>query len=60
MKYVGENYDKVKESHITLSPKLTPSEKNWNTKEDKNKSMICVLYVLQLVKRHISGQNNIK
>ena len=31
------------------------SEKNWNTKEDKGKSMTCVLYVLQLAKWHIPG-----
>ena len=31
------------------------SEKNWNTKEDKGKSMKCVLYVLRLVKWHIPG-----
>ena len=34
------------------------SEKNWDTKEDKGKSMMCVLYVLyvlRLAKRHISG-----
>ena len=42
---------------------LTPcivSEKNWNTKQDKGKFMICVLYVLQLAKRHISGRSNVE
>ena len=29
------------------------SEKNWNTKEDKGKSMIHVLYVLQLAKKQL-------
>jgi len=44
--------------------KLTPCivcEKNWNTKEDKGKSMIHVFYILQLVKKnHVLGQSNIK
>ena len=42
--------------------KLTPSivnEKNWNTKEDKSKTMMHVLYVLRLAKRHVSEQSNI-
>ena len=34
--------------------------KNWNTREDNGKSMIHVLYVMQLVKRHISGQSNVE
>jgi len=42
---------------------LTPtvvSEKNWNTKENKGKSMMHSLYVLRLAKRHISGWSDIK
>ena len=31
------------------------SEKDWNTKENKDKSMMHVLYVLQLAKMHILG-----
>ena len=37
---------------------LTPcivSEQNWDTKEDKGKSVMHLLYVLQLEKKHISG-----
>ena len=36
------------------------SEKNWNTKEDKGKTMMHVLYVLRLAKRHFSRQSNVK
>ena len=45
-------------SHIVLLPCIV-SEKNWNTKEDKDKFMMRVLYVLWLVKRHILGQSDV-
>jgi len=58
---VTENVAKImtkpEGSHIVFLLELTPSvvsEKDWNTKEDNYKSMMCVLYVLQLVKKHIS------
>jgi len=34
--------------------------KNWNTKEGKGKSMMHVLHVLLLAKRHILGQNDVE
>ena len=34
-------------------------KKNWNTKEDKDKSTIRALYALWLAKRHILGQSDI-
>ena len=43
--------------------KLTPwavSEKKWDTKEVKGKSMMHALYVLQYAKRHVSGRSNVK
>ena len=43
--------------------KLTPSvviTNNWNTNEDKGKFMMHVLYIVQLVKRHILGKSNIE
>ena len=36
------------------------SEKNWNTKEDNSRSMMCVLYILQLVKGHILGHSDVE
>ena len=47
---------------ILFCHKLTPcivSKKNWNTK-DKNKFMMHVLYILWLVKKHISGQSGVE
>ena len=44
-------------SHRECYSQLTPcvvSEKNWITKEDKGKSMMCILFILPLAKRHIS------
>ena len=43
--------------------KSTPcvvSEKNWNTKEDKGKSLMHALYILWLAKRRISGRSDVK
>ena len=51
----------IQYSHREAIPhycELTPcvvSEKNWDTKEDKNKSMMHALYTLQLAKRHVLG-----
>ena len=48
---------------ISCYCELTPSivsKNNWNTKEDKGKSMMHVLYILWLAKRHILGQSNIE
>ena len=41
--------------------KLTPyfvSKKNWNTKENKGQSMMCVLHVLWLMKRGEGTSNS--
>ena len=35
-------------------------QKKWDTKEDKGKSMMRALYILQYAKRHISGRSNIE
>jgi len=48
----GGNHALPEGSHITPS---VISEKNWNKKEDKGKSMMHALYVLRLAKRYISG-----
>ena len=43
-------------SHATAkSTPLAISKDEWNTKEDTSKSMKNALYVLQYVKRHLSG-----
>ena len=59
MENAGEKHDTAMEREaISLYRKSTPcvvSEKNWNTKEDKGRSMIHTLYILWLAKRHISG-----
>jgi len=54
--YFGEEHDKAsgKPYHTIANAHLALSSKNWNTMEDKGKSTICVLYVLRLIKRHIS------
>ena len=62
MENAGEKHDTARgkpchaitNQHLALSAKRT-GKKNWNTKEDKGKSMIRALYVLRLVKQHISG-----
>ena len=41
--------------HCASTPCVV-SEKHWNTREDKGKSMMCVLYVLRLAKRHVLGR----
>jgi len=47
-------------SHYLKSTPSVVSKKDWNTKEDKSKSMMHALYVLQLAKRHISGQSDVE
>ena len=47
----GKPYLAIANQHLTLSVKRNA----WNTKEDKGKSTIQALYVLQLAKRHVSG-----
>ena len=46
--------------HIILLQIDTLPKMNWDTKEDEGKSMISVLYVLQLPKKHILGQSEMK
>ena len=36
------------------------SKKKWDTKEDKDKSMMRALYVLWYAKRHVSGRSNVE
>ena len=44
--------------HAIMNRDLALSD--WNTKEDKGKSMMRVLYVLRLAKRHILRQSDIE
>ena len=47
----------------SLSHESTPSivsEENWDTKEDKGKSMMCALCVLWLVEKHISERSDVE
>ena len=57
-----ENNPNSQHSHreaTTCYRELTPCVVNkQNTKKDKDKSMMCVLYVLQLAKGHISGKRH--
>jgi len=50
----GKPYHAIANWHLSIV-----SEKNWNTKEDKGKSMMHALYALWLAKRDISGQSDI-
>ena len=62
MENAGEKHDTARGKLYRAYRKLKPcivSEKNWNTKEDKGKSMIRALYVLQLAKRHVSGRSDV-
>ena len=56
-----EENSKAVGSHIMESQidTLRCLQKNCNTKEDKGKSMIRVLCVLQLAKKHVLGQSDI-
>ena len=44
----------------TKATLFTVNKDKWDTKEDTGKSMKNALYVLQYVKRHLSGQSDIK
>jgi len=60
-KYGAESIHSLREA-ISCYRESTPSfvsEKNWNIKEDKGKSMIHALYMLWLAKRCISGRSGI-
>ena len=46
----GKLYHAITNRHLAY----IVSEKNWNTKEDKGRSMRSALYILQLAKRHVS------
>ena len=56
MENMGNNHNNYHHIHCKLTSCIV-SIKNWDTKEDKGKSMMHVLYVLQLAKRHILGQS---
>ena len=52
-----------KPCHALCYHKSTPcavSKKKWDTKEDKGKSMMCTLYILQYAKSYVLGQSDIK
>ena len=50
-----------KPSHATTKLMLfTPSEDEWNTKEDTGKSLKNALHVLQCAKRHLSGWSDVE
>ena len=57
MTATGKTYHVIVSRYIPLSAK-----KNWDTKEDKGKSMMHVLYILWLLKRHagVLGQSDIE
>ena len=39
---------------------LAVSKKKWDTKEDKGKSLMRALYLLQYAKRYVSGRSNVE
>ena len=45
--------------YCELKPSVV-SEKNWNTKEDKGKSMMHAMYILWLAKQHILRQSDVE
>ena len=50
-----------KPSRVTTKSTLfTVSKDEWDTKEDTGKSMKNALYILRYVKRHLSGQSDVK
>ena len=61
MKNTDDFHYKVKPSCATAKSTLfAVSKDEWDTKEDIGKSMKNALYVLQYVKKHLSGQSNIE
>ena len=58
-KHNGQHSHREATSRYCKSTSCVVSEKNWNTKDDKGKSMVRALYVLQLAKRHISAQSDV-
>jgi len=60
-KYRKFSITKRKPSHATTESTLfAVSKDEWNIKEGTGKFMKNILYILQYVKRHLSGQSNIE
>ena len=61
MKNMDNFHYEGKPSHATAKSKLfVVSKDEWDTKEDNGKSMKNALYILRYVKRHPSGQSDVK